>query len=263
MTRTGAPAVYYRVSAELTLGDRVRIADEDTPGDLGSQLRRLERGDLEALDGIYRLAAADVFALALWICGSRDEAAEVVQDVFVKLAARAGGPGGCSPIRNARAWLLAVARRSTVDRLRRQRPSESAEDLLLEALAELRERTLNAARAAAREASFFQSPPTERPWTDRLWESRALRIAWALVVVVVVAANLLIGQGRHAPASSARLRADATGLAEHSSEPAEAETRPAGALENRHLTLLESREILLRRWLPAGGEAPTSKEDPL
>ncbi len=129
--------------------------------------------------------------------------------------------------------------------------------------AELRERTLTAARAAARERSFFRSPPAERPWTDRLWESRALRIAWALVVVVFLAANLLIGQGRHGPASSARLRGDATGLAEHSNEPTEAETRPLGARENRRLTLLESREILLRRWLPAGGEAPTSKEDPL
>ncbi len=138
----------------------MRIADEDPTDDLGSHLRCLERGDLEALDGIYRLAAADVFALALWICGSRDEAAEVVQDVFVKLAARAGGPGGGSPIRSPRAWLLAVARRSTVDRLRRQRPSESAEDLLLEAPAEDPAGRLDAA-AASRHLRRLPAPQRE------------------------------------------------------------------------------------------------------
>ncbi len=65
---------------------------------------RLAAEELEALEGLYARTARDLFGLALWHTGSREDAAEVVQDAFVELPARGGGasrsesPGpSCSP----------------------------------------------------------------------------------------------------------------------------------------------------------------------
>lgn len=92
--------------------------------------RRLAQGGIEALDAIYILEADRLFALALWITGSREEAADAVQDVFVKLA---GTGGNLRQVRRPRAYLLSMARSAALDRLRARRDGEPAEDLLLEA----------------------------------------------------------------------------------------------------------------------------------
>jgi hypothetical protein len=51
----------------------------------------------------------------------------------------------------------------------------------------LKERVLGAARshAVARRAS----------WVDRLWENRALRLAWAFSVLLLLVANLIVAAG--------------------------------------------------------------------
>jgi len=59
----------------------------------------LARGQAEALEEIYEAAASSVFGLALWRTGSREDAGDVVQEVFVRLVeqrlrfARAGAAG--------------------------------------------------------------------------------------------------------------------------------------------------------------------------
>lgn len=92
--------------------------------------RRLASGRLEALEEVYALESDRLFALALWITGSQDDAADAVQDVFVKLAARRLSLGR---VRRPRAYLLTMARSAALDRLRSHREGEPAHDLLLEA----------------------------------------------------------------------------------------------------------------------------------
>ena len=82
----------------------------------------LAEGRLAALDVLYDLASADVFRLALWRTGSREDAEDVVQDVFVRVAEQ--GPRLAS-VRHPKRWLLTVAHRRAVDLARRRQRCES------------------------------------------------------------------------------------------------------------------------------------------
>ena len=90
-----------------------RRADEDWR-DLFADLAA---GRLVALDELYDVAAPQIYGLALWRTGSKDDAADVVQDVFVRVAEQGGR---LAKVRNPRAWLLTVARRTAVDVTRRR-----------------------------------------------------------------------------------------------------------------------------------------------
>jgi len=127
---------------------------------------------------------------------------------------------------------------------------------------ELRARTLAAARGALRQGATEARPPARRALTDRLWESRGLRLAWAAVVVACLAANFLLGRARVPPPPRGGATAPASGLAAIAA-PEAAQARLPDASQDRRMTLLESRKILLRRWLEAGDEAPDPKEAPL
>ena len=122
---------------------RARPPDTDT----AAAFRRLAAGDLAALEALYDREADALFALALWLTGSREDAADAVQEVFVKLAA---GRGGLSRVRRPRAYLLAMARSAALDRLRSGRREEPAGDLLLEAPAGDPGGTLDAEAASRR-----------------------------------------------------------------------------------------------------------------
>lgn len=109
----------------------------------------LAAGSPEALALLYDVAASRVFGLALWRTGSPEEAGDVVQDLFVRIASRRDK---LRRVRDPRAWLLTVARRLAVDALRR-RKRHAAERLeecsLLEAPAGDTARALDARRASA------------------------------------------------------------------------------------------------------------------
>lgn len=85
----------------------------------------LAGGRRSALDELYDLAARDLYGLALWRTGSEDDAADVVQTVFLKVAEQ--GPKLAS-IRNPKGWLLTVTHRAAVD-IARRRTRQSVEPL--------------------------------------------------------------------------------------------------------------------------------------
>jgi RNA polymerase sigma-70 factor (ECF subfamily) len=92
----------------------------------------LAAGDLEALAALFDACADDLFGLALWRTGSREDAADAVQEVFMRLARR---PGRLGRVRNPRAYLLAMAHSAAVDLLRGRRTTVEATDALLEPVA--------------------------------------------------------------------------------------------------------------------------------
>lgn len=92
--------------------------------------RRLAAGSFAALEELYDLEVHGLFALALWITGSREDAADAVQDVFTRLTTRRES---LRKVRRPRAYLFAMARSAALDRLRADRGDEPADDLLLEA----------------------------------------------------------------------------------------------------------------------------------
>ncbi len=93
-------------------------APGDSWGDaLRAPFAALAAGDREALETIWLLASRRLYSLALWRTGDAEDAADVVQDVFVKLAARREELAGVGA---PHVWLLAVAHRAAVDTTRRR-----------------------------------------------------------------------------------------------------------------------------------------------
>lgn len=90
---------------------------------LADALTAVGRGDRAALAEVYHLTSAKLFGICLRICGNREEAEDVVQEVYVKVWQRAGrfDPERASPI----TWLAAIARNGAIDRLR-ARPAPAA-----------------------------------------------------------------------------------------------------------------------------------------
>jgi len=122
------------------LGTNVR--DEELTG----LLARVAGGDLGALGPIYDACAAELFAIAHWRTGSAADAADCVQDVFVRLAS---SPSVIAGVRHARRYLITMAHRAAIDRLRARRPGVPlADEPFLEAPLFDPARALDASRAA-------------------------------------------------------------------------------------------------------------------
>lgn len=79
--------------------------------------RELAGGRSESLATLYDLASSRLYGLALWRTGCREDAAEVVQEVFVHVAEERERLAG---VRDPRWWLLAVTHRIAVDVTRRR-----------------------------------------------------------------------------------------------------------------------------------------------
>jgi RNA polymerase sigma-70 factor (ECF subfamily) len=104
-------------------------ADRRVSGPLAPAFAALAVGDLDALEAIYDACAADLFGLALWRTGSREDAADVLQEVFVRLA---GHGSKLHRVRDPRAYLLAMAHNTAVDVVRRRKVTVAADEALLE-----------------------------------------------------------------------------------------------------------------------------------
>ena len=69
-------------------------------------------GEAEGLELLWDLAAERIHGLALWRTGSPDDAAEVVQEVFLKVLDTRIMPT------NFRAWVYKIARNRCLDLIR-------------------------------------------------------------------------------------------------------------------------------------------------
>jgi RNA polymerase sigma-70 factor (ECF subfamily) len=119
----------------------------------------LAAGRKTALEQLYLVASAKVYGLALWRTGSHDDACDVVQDLYVRLAEQRDR---LAAVRDPKAWLLTVSRRLALDvvRRRRRRRAEPLEGCtFLEASTPDEDRVLDAARASELLARL---PPVQR-----------------------------------------------------------------------------------------------------
>jgi RNA polymerase sigma-70 factor (ECF subfamily) len=85
--------------------------------ELQDAFARLAAGDLGALGPIYDSCANEIYGLALWRTGSAEDARDVVQEVFCRLASRTGR---LARIDRPRAYLMAMTHHAAVDRGRRR-----------------------------------------------------------------------------------------------------------------------------------------------
>ncbi|WP_246333174.1 sigma-70 family RNA polymerase sigma factor [Aureimonas mangrovi] len=96
------------------------VAGRDERAEARNHLTRclgdVARGDRAALREVYDLTSAKLFGVCLRILPDREEAEDVLQDVYLTVWNRAGSyePGRASPV----TWLATIARNRSIDRLR-------------------------------------------------------------------------------------------------------------------------------------------------
>ena len=91
-------------------------ADKDNDDTIEECLVRLGRGDRDAVEPLYTLAAPSVYGYALSILKNRHDAEDVLHDCFIAVMSAAGSYNGQGkPL----AWMLTVARNLALDRLRK------------------------------------------------------------------------------------------------------------------------------------------------
>lgn len=90
----------------------------------------LQQGDRAALAAAYDRFAMPVYGLALRVLGSPDDAADVVQEVFLKLPRASRRFRGAAPFG---LWLRRLAANATIDQLRARRALVSLDEARLEA----------------------------------------------------------------------------------------------------------------------------------
>ncbi|MCB1037317.1 MAG: RNA polymerase sigma factor [Acidobacteria bacterium] len=112
---------------ETAFGMTGKPAEEPVAGRLRRLFEEISEGRPRALEELYDSTSRRLYGLALWRTGRTEDAEEVVQEVFVRLAHRRLE---LRRVKNPQAWLLAVTHRLAVDltRRRRVRRSESLED---------------------------------------------------------------------------------------------------------------------------------------
>jgi RNA polymerase sigma-70 factor, ECF subfamily len=98
-------------------------------------LGRVERGDPEAMGLLFDRFSAMVYSVALRVLKDSGQAEDVMQDIFIQLwkkpSAFISGRGSLG------AWLVVVARNRAIDALRRRRPSDSVDDVVLASATDL------------------------------------------------------------------------------------------------------------------------------
>jgi RNA polymerase sigma-70 factor (ECF subfamily) len=155
VTKSAAWPVFRDVNNGIKLAaiETVAEAAEAACPPMAADSTELERafsavaaGDLDALAQLFDASADELFGLALWRTGSREDAADAVQEVFVRLARRAGR---LRHVRDPRAYLLAMAHSAAVDILRRRRRAVELTDDLLEPAVPDHERVADTARLSA------------------------------------------------------------------------------------------------------------------
>ena len=153
MTKSGWGCVWS--SVEAVIDDHMGSVADTGAGPCRADENWLEifsalaRGRVSALETLYDEAAQTLYGLALWRTGSAEDAADVVQDVFVRVAEQGSR---LAKVKNPRAWLLTVTRRAAIDltRRRKRRRAEPIEDCVyLTVGGSDPERSVDADRASA------------------------------------------------------------------------------------------------------------------
>jgi len=159
----------------------------DAEGTSAHLLQRLVRGELDALDSLYRRESGRVYRYALALCGNAAWAADATQEAFVALATR---PQGFDPARGQiGAYLAGVARHALAARWRELRREEPLADIDEGAPADAIPPDRPASPGGARHAELAASPEAVLVRTQELqalWAAlRALPMVFREAVVLV------------------------------------------------------------------------------
>ena len=98
-------------------------------------LVKVEQGDQLAMASLFDHYSGIVYSVALRVLRDAGQAEDVMQDIFIQIWKKPGafvsGRGSLG------AWLAVVARNRAIDSLRRRRPTDSVEDVVLASATDL------------------------------------------------------------------------------------------------------------------------------
>jgi RNA polymerase sigma-70 factor (ECF subfamily) len=106
------------------------LAAATTPEDLVQLMARVAQGERAALRQLYDATSAKLFAVCLRILTNREEAEDVLQEVYVTIWRRADRFDGSRA--SVMTWISTIARNRAIDRLRARGPlayADQVEDL--------------------------------------------------------------------------------------------------------------------------------------
>ena len=105
----------------------------DTPSDPAADLlARVAQGDRAAFRALYDIASAKLYGTVLRILGTRSEADDALQEVFIRIWRHA--PRFDPRKGRGMTWMITIARNHAIDRLRARPPAAPAESDAIEAL---------------------------------------------------------------------------------------------------------------------------------
>ncbi|MBB3592718.1 RNA polymerase sigma-70 factor (ECF subfamily) [Rhizobium sp. BK529] len=99
-------------------------------GDFADLIGRVALGDRKAFAALYNQTSPKLLAICLRILGNRNEAEEVLQEVYIKIWQRAGAFTAGSL--TSAAWLAAIARNQSIDAIRARKPVADEVDSMLD-----------------------------------------------------------------------------------------------------------------------------------
>ena len=113
-------------SKDNMAGDLINAAIDD-----GTLLQRVRQGDQTAMAAVFDRYGRAVYSVALRILKDTGHAEDVMQEIFFQVWRNSEsfvqGRGSLG------AWLVVIARNRSIDLLRRRKPSDSVEDVILSA----------------------------------------------------------------------------------------------------------------------------------
>jgi RNA polymerase sigma-70 factor (ECF subfamily) len=123
-------------------------------------LGRVEQGDQAAMGLLFDRYSGIVYSVALRVLKDTGQAEDVMQDIFIQIwkkpSAFVSGRGSLG------AWLVVVARNRAIDSLRRRRPTESVEDVVLASSTDLAAEAERNTLMETVRAYMHQLPPEQR-----------------------------------------------------------------------------------------------------
>jgi RNA polymerase sigma-70 factor (ECF subfamily) len=101
-----------------------------TPVEITWLLATIAKGDASAFERLYAATCAKLYGVVLRIVRRQDLAADVMEDAYLQIWARAGefNPGLYSPL----AWMVAIARRLAIDVSRRMEGTNGEPEVIEE-----------------------------------------------------------------------------------------------------------------------------------
>ena len=147
-------------------------------------LARLGRNDPAALGGLYDRFAPRIFGLLTHILPSRDEAEEILRDVFQRLGSegrRLADEGG-----SVAAWLVVTSREAALERFRSQRPSPSPPDAGVKSAGTEKRTERNSRGTKTWASALGPSLAASKPYDPRTQAAKASRPAARTATVVQI-----------------------------------------------------------------------------